>query len=73
MLSEWGNNIYTALSNNKIFPKDCDIQKFIIRNHYPYGYEYLYYLIVPNHPNNLNYLIYIIAAAPTQFKVGDPI
>ena len=24
MLSEWGNNIYTDLSNYKISPNDCD-------------------------------------------------
>ena len=41
MLSEWRNNIYTALSNKKIFPKDCDTQKFIILNHCPYRYESL--------------------------------
>ena len=37
-----GGGIYTALSNEKVFPKYFDTQKFIIRNHYPYGYESLY-------------------------------
>ena len=42
MLSEWGGNILTAFSNDKIFPKDCDTHKFIIRNHYPYLCESIY-------------------------------
>ena len=73
MLYEWGNNIYTALSKDKIPPKDCDTQKFIIRNHYPSGYEYLYFLIRDNHTNNLTHPIDIIAVPPTQLMVGDPL
>ena len=57
MLSEWVNKIYTALSNDKIFPKDFDTQKFIIRNHYSSGYEALYSLISSNHPNKLTHTI----------------
>ena len=70
MLYEWGNNIYTALSNEKFTPKDCDTQKFIIWNHYSSGYEDLYYLISENHPNNLNHTIDLISEPPTQFKSG---
>ena len=73
MISEWGNNIYTALSNEKIPPKDCDTHKFIIWNHYPSGYEAIYSLILANHPNNLTQPIDIIAAPPTQLKAGYPI
>ena len=68
-----GGNIYTALSNNKIPPKDCDTQKPIIQNHYPYGYEALYSLIIANNTNNLNLPIDIIAMTPTQLKVGNPL
>ena len=71
MLYEWGNNIYTALSNDKIFTKDCDTQKFIIRNHYPSGYEYLYSLIRYNNPNDLNHPIDLVSVPPTQLKSGD--
>ena len=42
MLSERGKNIYTAVRNKQILPKDCDNQKFVIWNHYPCVYEYLY-------------------------------
>ena len=70
MFSEWGNKIYTTLSNDKIFPKDCDTQNFVIRNHYPYLYEDQYSLIRSNHPNNLNYTIDIIDVPPKQLKVG---
>ena len=69
MLSEWGNNIYTAISNEKIFPKDCDTQKFIICNHYPSGYEAHYYLIRDNYPNNLTHPIDLMSVPPTQLKV----
>ena len=73
MLYEWGNNIYTALNNNKIFPKDCVTQKFIIQNHYPYEHEAFYSLIRGNHCNNFTDNIYLIDAPPTQLKVGDPL
>ena len=66
-----GKNIYIAISNNKIFSKYCDTQKFIVRNHYPSGYESLYYLIRSNHPNNLTLPICLIDAPPTKFKVRD--
>ena len=73
MISEWENKIYTALSNDKISPKDYDTQKFIIQNHYPYGYESLYSLISSNHTNNLTHPIDLIAASPTKLKVGYPL
>ena len=38
IISEWRNKIYTTISNDRIFPKDRDTQKFIIQNHYSYGY-----------------------------------
>ena len=73
MLSEWGNKIYSTLSNNKIFPKDCDTQKIIIGNRYPSIYESLFSVIISNHPNNFTRHVYIISAPPTQLKAGDPI
>ena len=73
MLSEWGGKIYIALSNGKIYLKDCDTHKFIICNQYPSGYEDLYSLISANYPNNLTHPIYIISAPPIQLKVGDPL
>ena len=73
MLPEWGGWGYTAIGNDKIPPKDCDNHKFIIRNHYPSGYEALYYLISSNHTNNLTHTIYLISAPPTQLKAGDPL
>ena len=73
MISDRGNNIYTALNNDKIFPTDCDTQKFIIQNRYSYGYEYIYSMISANHPNKLNHNIDLIAAPPTQLKTGYPL
>ena len=73
MISEWGNKIYTAISNEKIFSKDCDTQNFIIRNHYPSGYEAIYSLISANNPNTLTHPVDIIAAHPTKLKVRDPL
>ena len=46
----------------KIFPNYCDTQKFIIRNHNPYGYGALCSLNSDHHTNNLNYPIDLIAA-----------
>ena len=71
MLYEWGNNIHTALSNDQIFTKDCDTQKFIIRNHYPSVYEDLHSLISANHTNNLTRPIETIYAPPTHLKLVD--
>ena len=73
MLSEWGNNIYTALSNDKIPPKDYDTQEFIIWTHYTSGCEYLYSLIRANHPNILTHPIYLVDTPPTKLKEGDPL
>ena len=69
MLYKWGNDIYTDISNNKIFPNYCDTQTFIIQNHYPYGYEDLYFLIRIHHQNNLTHLIDIISVPLTQLKL----
>ena len=62
MISEWENNIYTALSNEKIFPKYFYTQNFIIPNHYPSEYESFYSQISDNRPNNLTRPIYLISA-----------
>ena len=69
IIFEWGKKICIYLSNRKISPKDYDTQKFIIRNHFPYGYEAIYYLIRANHPNNLNHPIDIISETPTKSMV----
>ena len=73
ILSERVNNIYTALRNKKTSPKEYDIQKFIVCNHYPSVYEYIYSLIISSDPNNLNRPIYLIAAPPTQLETGYPL
>ena len=73
MLCDWGNKIYTTLSNKKIFPKYCDTQNFIIQIHYPSGYESIYSLISANCTIKLTLPIDIIDVPSTQFKAGDPI
>ena len=69
MLYEWGNTIYTTLSNDRISPKDCDTQRFIIQNHYLSRYKARHSLISANQPNRFTHPIYLIDVNPTQLKL----
>ena len=62
---------FTLILITKISLKDFYTQRFILRNHYLSGYEYLYPLIRVNHPNKFTHSIDLIDAPPTQLKAGD--
>ena len=70
-IPQWGNLIYSAISNPKVFPKGSSLRSTVI-DHYGDGYAALYAIISSTHPAVISQPSLLVTYPPKQGP-RDPI